>query len=286
MLPDELLQLPLLSSTALREHGVSATQLRQALTAGTLSRLKRGWYTPKADNRPATWHRLRVQVELADHPDMVPSHHSAAVLLGYPVHRPDWRRVQLMRTTPGPAHSRPTVVIHQQVDDARTLIPELAIAQTALHCPVSGLMALDHALHIGAVSLDAIERWSGLLRDRVGRIHLPLVVNLADSLRESPLESRTALTFHGWGWSLESQFQVPGTRYRADARLRGTNVLVESDGAGKYDEPGSEFNEKVREDRIRDLGWEVIRVTSALLDNPAELFRRVKSATVRAQRAA
>ena len=70
---------------------------------------------------------------------------------------------------------------------------------------------------------------------------------------------------------------------RADGRLRGTSVLVECDGLGKYDEPGASVREKLREDEIRTLGWEVVRVTTSLLDEPLTLARRVKDAIDRAR---
>lgn len=49
---------------------------------------------------------------------------------------------------------------------------------------------------------------------------------------------------------------MPGTNYRADGRIEGTRVLIECDGPGKYDEPGSQVREKVREDDIRAMDWQ------------------------------
>ncbi len=84
------------------------------------------------------------------------------------------------------------------------------------------------------------------------------------------------------GWRLLPQFEVAGTTYRADARLGTSRVLLECDGEGKYAEAGSELAEKVREDEIRSLGWEVVRVTTPLLDERTELIRRVNAALSRA----
>lgn len=81
---------------------------------------------------------------------------------------------------------------------------------------------------------------------------------------------------------LEPQFQVPGTRYRADGRIVGTRVLVESDGQGKYQEQAALVAEKAREDELRSLDWQVVRVTGALLDTPATLMGRVRAALLRA----
>lgn len=286
MIPDELRDHRILSVGQLTRAGVTPVDTRQALAAGELTRLKRGWYTPRTMEWPTDRHALVVQAELKDHPGTVPSHQSGAILLGYPVHRPDLKRVHLMRVDDGPARSRPTVVIHRRVDDAAVLLPALVIAQTALTCPVSGLMAIDHALRTGSVTLADVESWCSRLKDHVGRAHLVPVLALADGRRESPLESHSALTFHHWGWRLHPQFEVPGTQYRADARLGASRVLIECDGTGKYDEQGSEMREKLREDEIRSLGWEVVRVTTELVTERTKLIRRVNAALSRAQRRA
>ena len=286
MIPDELRDHRILSVGQLTRAGVTPVDTRQALAAGELTRLKRGWYTPRTMEWPTDRHALVVQAELKDYPGTVPSHQSGAILLGYPVHRPDLKRVHLMRVDDGPARSRPTVVIHRRVDDAAVLLPALVIAQTALTCPVSGLMAIDHALRTGSVTLADVESWCSRLKDHVGRAHLVPVLALADGRRESPLESHSALTFHHWGWRLHPQFEVPGTQYRADARLGASRVLIECDGTGKYDEQGSEMREKLREDEIRSLGWEVVRITTELLTERTKLIRRVNAALSRAQRRA
>lgn len=284
MLPVELTQRPLFTVTDARDCGVPAVVLQRALTDGALVRLKRGWYTAQKMRNPTERHRLRVDAELRDHPGTIASHHSGAVLLGFPVHRPSWLRVHLMRTAPGSAQSRPTVVIHQRVGEVAGVDAALIVAQTALICPISGLMAADHGLRTRQIVLEDVAQWSLKLANRVGHCHLPVVLRLADGLRESPLESWAAVTFDRWGWQLDPQFEVPDTRYRADGRLRGTRVLIECDGRGKYAEPGAEHREKVREDDIRELGWEVVRVTSDLLDERATLLRRVRAAIARAAR--
>lgn len=278
------MQRSLFSVTDARACGVAASALKQAVIKGVVTRLKRGWYTGQTLARLSQRHRLRVQAELFDHPGTVPSHHSGAVHLGYPVHRLDWTKVHLMRVNEKSAQSRPTVIIHQRVGDTTQLQPALVVLQTALICATSGLMAADHALRIKATTSSGLAECASELRHQAGNSHLSLVLNLTNGLRESPLESRTALTFHRWGWVLEPQFNVPGTPYRADARLRGTRVLVECDGQGKYDEPGAVQREKVREDDIRALGWEVVRVTTTLLDERVNLFHRVRAAISRSGR--
>lgn len=284
MLPKELSQVTIFTTAQLRLRGVEQEDLRRAVSDGTLKRLKRGWYTHRSPTLPAEWHRLRTLAELKDHPGTVASHHSGAAVLRLPVHRPDWNRVHLMRTDDGPAQSRAGVIIHERIGDCTAPDAALVAAQTALICPVSGLMALDHALRNDLATLADFDRWCTQLGKHAGRGHLRLVRRLADRRRESPLESRTAYVFDCWGRPIEPQFEVPGTNYRADGRIRGTRVLVECDGLGKYDEEGASVAEKVREDEIRAQQWEVVRVTTDLLDERATLAIRVRDAIVRAQR--
>lgn len=163
--------------------------MQRAVADRTVVRLKRGWYTGQRLPHAVDHHRLRVEAELRDHPATIPSHHSAAVALGLPVHRPDWSRVHLMRTVPGPAQSRPTVVIHQRVGETSGLDAALVVAQTALGCPISGLMAADHVLRSKQVTLAAVEQQASKLHSHAGHSHLAVVLRLANRLRESPLES-------------------------------------------------------------------------------------------------
>lgn len=80
---------------------------------------------------------------------------------------------------------------------------------------------------------------------------------------------------------------------RADLALHGLGVLLEFDGFvkysradpyGKHSTPGEVvFAEKVREDRIRDLGYEVVRVTWSDFEDLPALRRRIEAAVARAR---
>lgn len=284
MLPQELLTLPLFTTVEAHRVGVSDADLRVALKGQAIRRLKRGWYTAQPINWPEDRHRLMVQVELRERTGVVPSHYSAAVHLQLPVHRVHWGVVHLMRTTPGPGQHRAGLSLHKKVGDYTSLDPALAIAQMALLSAESGLMAYDAALRRGLLVPDDLEQALHALRKWPGYGQAEQVRRLGDGRRESPLESRTALTFDRWGWHLIPQFTVPGTRYRADGLIEGTSVLIETDGRAKYDEDGALINEKVREDDLRNLGWEVVRVTDELLGTLKVLHARVTAALDRAVR--
>lgn len=278
MLPGELFTVPMFSTRAARQAGVTDLDLRAGVRDQSVVRLKRGWYTAQVLTWPDDRHRLRVLIELAERDGVVPSHYSAAVHLRLPVHRPDWGVVHLTRTSPGHGQRRSGLVIHQQVAGATELTSALAIAQTGLLCQESGLMAYDAALRTGTVTPTELVRAIELHHDRPGFSRLAILPELGDGRRESPLESRTALSLFRLGWRLDPQFQVPGTRYRADGRITRTRLLIECDGKGKYDRPGALFEEKVREDELRALNWQVVRVTDDLLNQPKALFERVRAA--------
>lgn len=275
MIPSHLRELSVFGTGTARRAGVSDFELQRAVGAGEVIRLKRGWYTAQRLEWPADRHRLRVELALRERTNVVASHYSAAVAYGFPVHRPDWGTVHVMRTVDGGARSRRGLVVHRRVPDV-VLGRALAIAQTTLACAVSGLMALDAALRSGAVTLPEVVAAAQGLAGLPGSGRLPMVLRLGDGRRESPLESWAALTYDGWELPLEPQFEVPGTRFRADGRIIGTRVLVEADGQGKYVEPGASLREKLREDDLRARGWEAVRVTHDLLDQPKVLLARTR----------
>ncbi|MDQ2782240.1 MAG: hypothetical protein M3Y26_06850, partial [Actinomycetota bacterium] len=59
-------------------------------------------------------------------------------------------------------------------------------------------------------------------------------------------------------------------------------VLVEFDGRVKYTSQQDLWDEKRREDRIRALGWEVVRLTWADLRRPGVVAARIEAAIARA----
>lgn len=118
---------------------------------------------------------------------------------------------------------------------------------------------------------------------------LARMLALLDARSESVAESRARLIFIQAGLAVRSQVKIadPGGAVVARADLLiGEWVVVEVDGAGKYaDDPDGRalFREKLREDRLRELGYEVVRVTWADLADPARLIARVRAAMARAE---
>jgi very-short-patch-repair endonuclease len=72
---------------------------------------------------------------------------------------------------------------------------------------------------------------------------------------------------------------------RVDFLFRKQRTVVEADGRIKYDAPAVLWNEKLREDWLRDMGLEVVRATWADGDDRgASLVARVGRAFERSAR--
>ncbi|MEP6798673.1 MAG: hypothetical protein ABI890_11015, partial [Lapillicoccus sp.] len=71
---------------------------------------------------------------------------------------------------------------------------------------------------------------------------------------------------------------------RVDFGVEGSPVLIEFDGLVKYREGGADalIAEKSREDRLRGLGYLVVRVKWAELDRPQLVLHRVRQAMLAA----
>jgi hypothetical protein len=136
------------------------------------------------------------------------------------------------------------------------------------------VVAMDAALHVDAVTAGELRaavlqqtHWQGI--GGAAR-----AVGLADRRAESPLETLGRLRILGSGLPApELQVDLHGPRgfvARVDAWYEDAAVAVEFDGRVKYDDPFAGrtaaqvlWEEKRREDEVRDLGVRVLRVVQA-----------------------
>ena len=141
-------------------------------------------------------------------------------------------------------------------------VPVLAGARLVLDCcdvvpPDSALAVADGALARGLTTVTALTAALSRRRSRSQALEqiARSVVERADPLAANWFESMSR-----W-WLLESglprpRLQVPFTDSRgrlvAKVDMLIGRVVGEADGAGKYDEPGALFAEKLREDWLRD----------------------------------
>lgn len=283
-----------LDTATARRGGLSPDDLRCAVSAGDLRRVRRGLYAaaPVWDAAPP-WERYRLTVVgvMAAHPRWVATHHAALVLHGLPMHGVDLTTVDVAGTV-GTTKLRHGLHVHRLAADHQHLVtaqpravpPAVACLQVAARDGVeAGVVALDGALHerrCGTDDLVAALAHPGL---KHGIAHARAAVERADGRAESPGESRTRLVLEALGVEVRSQVDVhdaEGFVGRVDL-LVGGRVVVEFDGMVKYggiEGPYELAREKRREERLRDAGYRVVRVTWAELADPAALLARVRAA--------
>ena len=181
-----------------------------------------------------------------------------------------------------------------------------SVARTLVDCArewslTDSVIAIDAAMH--ELKVDRAELHAAVLAGthRVGIAGAARALNLADGRAESPLESRGRLAMLAVGLP-RPELQVDiyddaGYIGRADAWYEEAGVAIEFDGRVKYDAPWRApgdvlWEEKRREDRMRDAGARVVRVVNddlgptwtqksarirSLLNTPAAAERRFRA---------
>lgn len=297
------------------DRGLTRHQVERRVTTRRWRQLRRAVYCLAAvyDVADASrQHELEVRAAVLTAPDdRLVSHLSAACLLGWPKPLAGWGPVTLTASPGTCARGRRGLVIQaatvRPVDRARrgdlaVTSPTRTLADVLRHtAPAEAVAIADHALRTGQVQYGAVAnvlRWQGEW-PYAARGHSSL--QLADPRRETWLESWSFVTLHAHGLPLpEPQVDVLDRRGRFVARLDGLWDLAtaaEADGRVKYDLRGilgagsdplasaDELvsraqrrldEEKQRQDRLHDLGLEVVRWNAAdVRRDPAALARRV-----------
>jgi very-short-patch-repair endonuclease len=277
------------STANARSFGITPTSLRSRVANAECFRLHHGWYSvrPPVDERDRHW--LRLSALLQEYAGLVvASHGSALVWLGLPTERVDLGTVHLMWRAPDkPFRSFSRTNIHEVIERAdlpsedETVAPALAVVQAGLADQRSLLVAGDAALRSLLATTEHLRCACRALKGQRGVTAARAAVEWCDARHESPGETLTAHVMRMLGYRLQPQFPVPGTAYRADFLIEGTTVLLEFDGRLKYDSDEARFAEKVREDAIRSLGYEVVRITWAMLREPEKIRRLVEAAVRR-----
>ncbi len=267
--------------------GIDGSELRRLRASGECHRLLRGWYSVEWPVDDATGHRLRTTALVRHLGRVCPSHHSLLILRGLPTLKADLACVHLTRLADTASRHRTGAVIHPQVDGPVTLAQ--AIVQTGqLNGPLDALVAADAALHRALVTADDIERAVARFTRHPHSAAVRRILALADARTESPGETLLRRIMLDGGLHVTPQHPVQdgSVTWRADFVVDGTMVLVEFDGLVKYAGADDLVAEKRREDRLRALGYEVVRVMWADLEHPERILRAICQAIARSRRAA
>jgi hypothetical protein len=268
--------------------GYTYEEVQTEVSRGRWVRLRRGVYAERTvleavDGDPVARHRLEcaaVLVRLRGR--AVLSHASAAQLGGIvvPSSGPEvvrltdevqWRRgrgYQVARASLPASDVR-------ALGTFRTTAPARTLIDCAREWPLEdAVVAMDAALHAGLLSHADLTGAVLAQRHWAGIGDAARAANLADVRAESPLETLGRLRILGSGLPApELQVEIRDARgfvARVDAWYEEAAVAVEFDGLVKYEAPRDGrsparvlWEEKRREDRLRDLDIRVLRVVRA-----------------------
>ena len=165
-----------------------------------------------------------------------------------------------------------------------TDLPTSLLQLTMDHGIPAGIASIDAALHTGGTDTDALQAALGEIAAWPRSSRARCAIAWSDGRAESLGESVTRAILRGAGYRVDSQVRIADgdgvVVARVDLGIEGTHVLLEFDGKVKYTDGGPDalFREKKREDRIRSLGYVVIRVTWADLFHAERIVRAVRDA--------
>lgn len=291
-----------------RAAGYSAAEVRGMLRSGRWVALRRGVYAEKsvlddANKDSARHHALAMAgLLLALGCDAVAAGTSAAEIWGLSsLHPPDPELVvvtaQSVRNKRRDGYVLRSGYLPASHRSVRHRVPLTSVARTVIDLARTqpfreAVVLADSALHQRRVSLsqlhvmlDECSQWPAISKAR-------LVVDLADPNAESVLESVSRVAMR------EQNLPRPKTQVQIGDEKRGpiarvdflwddVKVIGEADGLGKYEPDGRRTTreivraEKRREERLTDLGFEIVRWGLEDAQDPPRLACRLRSAFAR-----
>jgi very-short-patch-repair endonuclease len=277
--------------------GVTPNELAVLCRRREITRVRRGAFvdTERYDRGfPDQRFRLRVVAVLLSRGGQDPaSHHAALAVHGLPLADVDLGRIDVLGEVAKPTrcgevrvHPRAGLTTVTTGPVSAVSVPR-ALIQTAAEGVEPGVVAADAALRSRRWTVADLEK--ELCEGPAVRGHRRArrMMSLVDPRSESVGESRIRLVLVAAGHEVRSQVTVVDRGAflaRVDLLVAG-RVVVEFDGAVKYADDASGrtlFAEKKREDRLRELGFEVVRVTWTDLAHPEVVLQRVRAALSRA----
>lgn len=289
------------TGSELLRRGAGRRDVERAVGAGDVVRVRRNALVEGSlwtESKPWERHELRalaVAGALGSTPPLVLTHHSALAVRGIEVHGVD-DRVHVARigqgrgrTDAGLASHRPlAVALTSKHLDVLTVLPAVACVQVAaLFGAEAGLVSADDALHRGLLTPQDLQAAMASLRPQRWSREPASMVALTDDRAESAAESRTRWALKTLGFRMpEPQVEILDERgefvARVDFLYADIKLVIEVDGRLKYDTPQALWDEKLREDRLRELGYTIVRLTWADLDDPQVVQDKVLRGATRA----
>ncbi|MGC4961865.1 hypothetical protein [Gordonia sp. DT101] len=293
---------------ALIARGSDDRRLRQELDTGTLIKPWRGVYLPAPESSSADaayLTRVLAACEVAEI-DKVVSHQSAAAIHGLPLLHPDRSRVHFTVNRTSGGHRRGQVLHPARLtsDDVVSVDGRAvtSLARTAADIARTGNMnqavcVFDSALRAGATIeelRDAVAGNRGRVGNSVARAALPHANPQSESIAES--FSRALIVGFDDIPTPIAQHELFTTSgifvARVDLYWDEERMVGEVDGRGKYtadldpgEHPGDRvWDEKRREDAIRDLDETVVRWGWQECMHPERLHALLRRGLTRARK--
>jgi hypothetical protein len=266
-------------------QGYSDDEIRRQYKRGDWHRVRHGAYVDAASytTLPAVEkHRLQIESAVPTMAvDAVISHQSAAIWYRLPVWRVALEQVHVTRDRRNGGRIKRDLIVHcapidggvAVVDGRLVTSPARTVVDCALTMPFEQAVIIgDAAVRAFGISADDLAIELDLAKNRRGAPGARRVVTFLDGHSESVGESRSRVMFRALDLpALKTQ----GNVFLEDGRLLGrvdfydedSGVLGEFDGRIKYGrllKPGQEpgevvFDEKQREDAMRDPGFQMVR---------------------------
>lgn len=285
----------LVTRRALLDVEGGAATLRRMVRNGTWQRLDEGLYGPSGV--PMTWRRQLMSAVLLGPPGTLASHRAMAHLLGIGFDSEPDPEVSIPR---GSTFRRVGVIVHESNDLHLAAPTEIG----GVPCTGPARLAMD----LGSVVSDARYRQTvrelrhrhgvtseellrtylrhkrqgrnggGALRDWLDRYFevagVPesgLEQVVLDAILDAGLPAPVA----------QHWVRVSGVAYRLDLAYPGRRICVEVDGIQHRDDPDVRADDLVRQRRLEDAGWTVIRVRSWLfVTDLADALRQLRASVV------
>ncbi|MGC1212453.1 MAG: type IV toxin-antitoxin system AbiEi family antitoxin domain-containing protein [Micromonospora sp.] len=276
--------------------GFSRDQIRYLCRSGRWIRVARGCFVPAAEVGGAALRRARIRAAVtslgtgavavldtaAELHQIAGLRPTSAIHVSVPVNRPRPQR---------PA--QPHLVVHQlalndedvcQVAGVLVTTPVRTVADAILRADrYPGVCLLDSALNRHLLSAADLSLIPALIARRRGAVAARAYLLEADGRAQSPLETRTRLRCVDGGvppdaLQLEVRDDDGYLLGIGDLGWRSARVIAEADGQGPHRNPQAVFEDRVRQNRLINAGWKVLRFTWSDTLRPDYIPYTVKSA--------
>ena len=291
--------------------GYTAKQVRSRLDDGRWVRIRHGQYAEQLDlSALEPWVRVRQEHRRMVHAvvnswrrgAIAVSHQSALALHGLPLWGLDLPQVHVTRlddltggTVSGVRHHVGKLAESDLTEVEGLTATSVARAVFETACTTSfevAVVSFDAALRDGLISSDDIVRLLDVTEFWPGSATVRAALGFSDARSESVGESRLRVLLSNHGLPapvLQYEFHdANGFVARVDFYFPEFHTVVEFDGRAKYGDASAEVlvREKIREDRLRALGLQVVRSDWTDLNRPDRLLAGIRQAFTRSQRAA